>query len=115
MTQRIPDRAASPSEALGRQVRAHDRRLNVLVPRGSDSGPSLLEHLCGTFGQPPVQGASDLPGRGRGRGNGGDDDNPDPGITERNGIWVLTIDGVWRGDFRKLSQAKAAAAKLRSE
>jgi hypothetical protein len=37
----------------------------------------------------------------------------DPGarsmITERNGIWVLTVGGVWRGDFHTRSQAEAAS------
>lgn len=29
-------------------------------------------------------------------------------IHERNGIWVVTIDGVWRGDYTKREHAVAA-------
>ncbi|MCC5985240.1 MAG: hypothetical protein JJU42_12835 [Rhodobacteraceae bacterium] len=52
---------------------------------------------------------SDPPGCGSGeaRKNGAR-----TGITERNGIWVLTIGGVWHGDYRKRAQAEAEAARM---
>lgn len=36
------------------------------------------------------------------------DQNDDGQIRERNGIWVVTIDGVWRGDYTKREHAVAA-------
>lgn len=34
-------------------------------------------------------------------------------IHERSGIWVVTIGGIWRGDYTKREHAVAAAASAR--
>ncbi|GAA0307023.1 hypothetical protein GCM10008966_29480 [Rhodovulum strictum] len=56
--------------------------------------------------------ASDAPGLGPLDGSEGGARSE---ITERNGIWVLTVGGVWRGDYRKRAHAEAAAGQAKQE
>ncbi|MGY6411751.1 MAG: hypothetical protein ACXIUV_12115 [Alkalilacustris sp.] len=108
----FPHPPASRTAALERRLRAHGRALELLIPSRSASDPRLLHHLRATFVPPMEPGGSDAPGRRAG-------DRPDSGvrtgITERNGIWVLTVGGVWRGDYRTRAQAEAAAERAQQE
>ncbi|MCC5958206.1 MAG: hypothetical protein JJU08_02570 [Rhodobacteraceae bacterium] len=46
---------------------------------------------------------------------GAPDPQPEHGqIHERNGIWVVTIDGVWRGDYIKCEHALEAVTSASS-
>ena len=103
---------ASRTAALERRLRAHGRSLELLIPGRSASDPLLLDYLRATFVHPIDRGLSDAAGPGPGDES---EDSARSGITERNGIWVLTIGGVWRGDYRTRAQAEAAAARLQKE
>lgn len=108
----FPHPPASRSDALERRLRAQARRLDLLMPCRSASDLPLLDHLRTIFVQPMDRAGSDAPGRGPLEGSEG---VARTGITERNGIWVLTVGGVWRGDYRKRAQAEAAAAQAKQE
>ena len=81
---------------------------NLLEPGRSTPDPRPLENLRMAFAAPIDEAAPDPPGHDP------DEDAP-TGITERNGIWVLTIGGVWRGDYRTREQAEAAAERARQD
>lgn len=108
----FPHPPASRTAALERRLRAHGRSLELLIPSRSASDPRLLDHLRATFVHPMDPGGPVAPDRGPG-------DRPDgsvrTGITERNGIWVLTVGGVWRGDYHTRAQAEAAAERAQQE
>jgi hypothetical protein len=106
MTTPIPHPPAPRTAALERRLQELDRRLQLLIPRKAGSDARLLEHLRTTFVTPPDRDRSDTPPGDTGGGTG---EGAHIDISERNGIWVLTIDGVWRGDYRKRAQAEAAA------
>jgi len=36
-------------------------------------------------------------------------------IYERNGVWVVTINGVWHGDYMQREHAVAAVVEARSD
>jgi hypothetical protein len=98
--------------ALELRLRAHARSLEFLVPGRSAGVPHLLDHLRATFTQSSSPGGSKSPGRGSG---GAPVKSARTGITQRNGIWVLTVGGVWRGDYLKRDQAVAAAVRMQQE
>ena len=108
----FPHQPASRADALERRLRAQARRLDLLIPCRSASDPRLLDHLRKTFVQPMDRAGSDAPGRGPLDGSEG---GARTGITERNSIWVLTVSGIWRGDYHKRAHAQAAAGKAREE
>jgi hypothetical protein len=108
----FPHPPASRTAALERRLRAHGRALEFLIPRRSASDPRLLDHLRGTFVAAPERGGWEAQGHAPREGS---DDSLRTGITERNGIWVLTVGGVWRGDYRTRAQAEAAAERAQQE
>jgi hypothetical protein len=108
----FPHPPASRTAALERRLRAYGRSLELLIPGSTASDPRLLDHLRATFVHPMDRGEANAPGHGTGDGS---DDTARTGITERNGIWVLTVGGVWRGDYRTRAQAEAAAERARQE
>ncbi|TVP83697.1 hypothetical protein [Thioalkalivibrio sp.] len=112
MASPFPHPPASRTAALERRLRAQGRALEVLIPRRSASHPRLLDHLRATFVHPMDPGGTAAPDRGPGDRTDG---SVRTGITERNGIWVLTVGGVWRGDYRTRAQAEAAADRAQQQ
>ncbi|MGY6633193.1 MAG: hypothetical protein ACXIU8_05555 [Alkalilacustris sp.] len=108
----FPHPPASRTAALERRLHAHGRSLELLIPSRSASEPSLLDHLRATFVHPMDTGGSVAPDPGPGSRTDG---SARTGITERNGIWVLSVGGVWRGDYRKRAQAEAAAERAQQD
>ncbi|MGY6634852.1 MAG: hypothetical protein ACXIU8_14085 [Alkalilacustris sp.] len=108
----FPHPPAPRTAALERRLRAQARALEELIPGRSASDPSLLAHLRATFVHSMTPGGSVARGRDPGALAEG---SLRTGITERNGIWVVTVGGVWRGDYRTRAQAKAAAARMQNE
>ena len=108
MTWPFPHPPPAPTAALERRLRAHERRLGLLIPCRSRSDAHLLDHLRMTFVTPMVPPRPDMLVSGTGDGP---EIGAHSGIVERNGIWVLTVDGVWVGDFRTRAQAEAAAER----
>ena len=108
----FPHPRASQTDFQDRRLRELDRRLAVLATGGSGSGPRSWDHLLPSFLRPVYHARSDAtaPAPQAGAGNA-----PRTAITERNGIWVVTVDGLWRGDYRKRAEAEAAAARAQSE
>lgn len=98
--------------ALQRRLRTYGRALELLIPSRSARDPHLMDHLGTTCVHPKNPGGSAAPGRGPGYPTGG---SVRTRITERNGIWVLTVGGVWHGDYCKRAQAEDAAAWAQRE
>ena len=99
---------ATPPAALERRLRAGDRLFQGPTPGRPGGKARLMDHLSSTFAAPATPAGPIGPGRWP---YDSAHEGAQTGITERNGIWVLTVDGVWRGDYRKRAQAEAAAAR----
>lgn len=104
----FPHPPASRTDALERRLRALDRRLAVLVPGMSARDPRLPERPRTTFDPSLDRAGSEAHGQGPVSETA---NRACTAITERNGIWSLAVDGIWRGDYRKLAEAEAAAAR----
>jgi hypothetical protein len=85
---------------MDRRLRALGRPPALPIPGGSGRDPHLPDPLRAVFADPMDRARSGQAG----------EDGARSGITKRNGIWVLTIGGAWRGDYRTRAQAEAAAA-----
>jgi hypothetical protein len=100
-----------PTAALVRRLREYARRLQSLVPGLPQTDRRLLDHLCATFVKPMPRAKQrpPIPETGDRAAS-----LSHSGISERNGIWVLTIGGVWHGDYRKREHAEEASERARA-